>query len=180
MDNLVLRPTPGPWRLATNFVIGALAVTFLMRCAYGNDDSPPSDTAVLAPGLGLIGFLGVLTASAVRRYFAATLRLASEGFEIGKHMVAWTDVQGFRRGPRFIRVYYTPGCEPPGRGAKATETLGKFGLYFPPSYLSVRYDTRGQGQGLYEILQQWRGRYYVDVWERTHEGIDVATDSPGV
>jgi hypothetical protein len=78
----------------------------------------------------LIVFLGVLTALAVRKYFAATLRVADDGFEIGKHKVAWTDVAAFRPGPRFIRVLYAPGPEP-GRSAAVTETLGKVGVYLP-------------------------------------------------
>lgn len=98
-------------------------------------------------GLSLFAFLAVLTALAVRNYFAATLRLSGEGFEIGKRKVAWTDVAAFQRGSRFIRVFYAPGSEP-GRSAAVTEALGKVGLYFPPTYLSVKYDTRGHGRGL--------------------------------
>jgi hypothetical protein len=180
MNNLVLRPTPGPWRLGINFVVGALAVTFLMLCVYGIDDQPPSDTAVLALGLGSIGFLGVLTALAVRRHFAANLRLTDEGFEIGKRKVAWTDVEGF--GPaaaRFVKVIYARGCEPPGRAAKTTEVLGRLGVYLPPSYLNARYDTRAQGQDLLRILQQWRSRYYAGGRESADVRIDVAADSPG-
>jgi hypothetical protein len=179
MDNLVLRPTPGPWRLGLNFVIGALAVAFLMLCVYGNDDQPPSDTAVLALGLGSIGFLGVLTALAVRNYFAARLRLTEEGFEIGRHKVAWTDVEGFRPAAmRFIKVMYAPGREPHGRVAKTTEALGKLGVYFPPSYLRARYDTRGHGRDLLAILQQWRSRN-ADMWQRARDEVDVAADSRG-
>ena len=159
MESQVLRPAPGPWRLGLNFLVGTFAVALLTMCAYGSDE-PPSDTSVVIIGLSLFVFLAILTALAVRNYFAATLRLSSEGFEIGKHKVAWTDVAAFERGSRFIRVFYAPGREP-GRSATVTETLGKIGLYFPPTYLSVRYDTRGHGRGLYEILQHGHGRRHV-------------------
>ena len=154
MDSLVLRPTPGPWRLGLNFLVGTFAVALLTMCAYGSDE-PPSDTSVVIIGLSLFAFLAILTALAVRNYFAATLRLSSEGFEIGKHSL---DHSGWCS--RFIR-FLAPGREP-GRSATGdTQTLGKIGLYFPPTYLSARYDTRGQGRGLYEILQHGHGRRHV-------------------
>jgi len=110
MENPVLRPKPGPWRLTANFAIAAPAVTFLMLCAYGNDDKPPSDTAVLAIGLGLIAFLAVLTGLSVRRYFVASLRPTDDGFQIGTTQVAGADVAGFRpAATRFIKVIYAPG-----------------------------------------------------------------------
>ncbi len=84
MDSLVLRPTPGPLRLGLNFLVGTLAVALLMMCAYGSDE-PPSDTSVVIIGLSLFAFLAILTALAVRNYFAATPRLSGEGFEIGKN-----------------------------------------------------------------------------------------------
>jgi hypothetical protein len=94
---------------------------FLMLCAYGNDDKPPSDTAVLAIGLGLIAFLAVLTGLSVRRYFVASLRPTDDGFQIGTTQVAWADVAGFRpAATRFIKVIYAPG-----RGSESTgERIG--------------------------------------------------------
>ena len=53
-------------------------------------------------------------------------------------------------------------------GTAVTETLGKIGLFFPPMYLSVRYDTDGHGQDLYQVLQRWRRL----------DRADVAADSP--
>ena len=94
MDSLVLRPTPGPWRLGLNFLVGTFSVALLTVCAYGADE-PPSDTSVVIIGLSLFAFLTILTALAVRNYFAATLRLSSEGFEIGRHKVAWTGVAAY-------------------------------------------------------------------------------------
>jgi hypothetical protein len=52
-------------------------------------------------------------------------------------------------------VRYVPGREP-GRGTAVTEPLGKIGLFFPPTYLSVKYDTDGHGRDLYQVLQRWR------------------------
>lgn len=161
MEKLVLRPSPGPLRLALNLVIGTVAVALLMMCAYGSD-KPPSDTAVVIIGLGLIAFLAALTALAIRNYYASTLRLSREGLEIGKHKVAWTDIESFARVPRFVRVRYVSGREP-GRGTAVTETLGKVGLFFPPTYLSVRYDTDGHGQDLHQVLQRWRRFDHADV-----------------
>ena len=146
MESRVLRPTPGPWRLGLNFLVGTFAVALLTMCAYGSDE-PPSDTSVVIIGLSLFAFLAILTALAVRNYFAATLRLSSEpGLEIGKHKVAWTDVAAFQRGSRFIRVFYAPGREP-GRSATVTETLGNIGLYFPPTYLVRQVRHAGPGSG---------------------------------
>ena len=129
MDSLVLRPTPGPWRLGLNFLVGTFAVALLTMCAYGADE-PPFDTSVVNIGLSLFAFLAILTALAVRNYFAATLRLSRE----------------------------------PGRRRTSTVTRDECeqdGLSSRPMFLSVRYDTRGHGRGLYEILQHGRGRRHV-------------------
>jgi hypothetical protein len=61
------------------------------------------------------------------------------------------DIESFARVPRFVRVRYVPG-----RGTAVTEPLGKIGLFFPPTYLSVKYDTDGHGRDLYQVLQRWR------------------------
>jgi hypothetical protein len=152
--------------LTANFLIGAAAVTFLMLCLYGNEGAPPSDAAVLALGLGSIAFLGVLNAFALRRYFVAGLRPTDDGFAVGRRTVAWADVAGFRPvSGRFIKVIYAPGREPVGRVARATEVLGKLGVYLPPSYLNARYDTRGQGRDLIAVLEQWRARHHAGVSE---------------
>lgn len=162
MEKLVLRPSPGPLRLALNLLIGTVAVALLMMCAYGSD-KPPSDTAVVIIGLGLVA----LTALAIRNYYTSTLRLSRDGLEIGKHTVAWTDIESFARVPRFVRVRYVPGREPV-RGTAVTGTLGRIGLFFPPTYLSVRYDTDGHGRDLYQILVRW--------WRL--DRADVVADSP--
>jgi hypothetical protein len=98
---------------------------------------------------------------------ASTLRLSGEGLEIGRHTVAWTDVDGFARVQRFIRVRYVAGREP-SRGAALTENLGKIGLYFPPTYLSATYGTDGHGRDLYEILHL----------SRRVDHADIAADTP--
>jgi hypothetical protein len=59
-------------------------------------------------------------------------------------------------------VRYVSGREP-GRGTAVTETLGKVSLFFPPTYLSVKYDTDGHGQDLYQVLQRWRRFDHADV-----------------
>jgi hypothetical protein len=165
MDTLVLRPRPGPLRLGLNFAVGALAVGLLVMCAYGSDEAP-SDTTVLTVGAGLFAFLAILTALAIRNYYAATLRLSGEWFAIGKHKVAWTDVGAFQRVPRFIRVCYVPG-RAPGRGAAVTQKMGRIGLYFPPTYISAKYDTGGDGRDVYEILSQ-----------HAADPSDIATEAP--
>ena len=94
MDSLVLRPALGPWRLGLNFLVGTFAVALLTMCAYGADE-PPFDTSVVNIGPSVFAFVAILTTLAVRNYFAATLRLSSEDFEIGKHKMAWTDVAAY-------------------------------------------------------------------------------------
>jgi hypothetical protein len=153
MDTLVLRPTPGPLRLVVNLLVGTVAVVLLTMCAYGSD-KPPSDAAVVMIGSGLVAFLAALTALAIRNYHASTLRLSREALVIGKRTIAWTDIEEFARVPKFIRVRYVDGCER-GRAATITETLGRIGVYFPPTYLSAAYDT-GDGGDLYDILQRRR------------------------
>jgi hypothetical protein len=168
-----------PMASDSELAIAALAVTFLMLCAYGNDDKPPSDTAVMAIGLGLIAFLAVLTGLAVRRYFVASLRPTDDGIQIGTKKVAWADVAGLRpAAARFIRVIYAPGHEPTGRYAHAAERLGNVGFYLPPTYLSARYDTRGHGRDLIDVLQRWRSRYYAGECESTDGRIDAGADKP--
>jgi hypothetical protein len=107
----------------------------------------------------------LLPALATRNDYASKLRL-SDGLEIGKHTIAWTDIEALTRVPRSIHVRYVGGREP-GRACAVTDAVGRIGLYFPPAYLSARYDTSGQGGDVYEILQR----------RRRLERADVATDS---
>jgi hypothetical protein len=62
-------------------------------------------------------------------------------------------------------VLYASGREP-GRSAAVTETLGKVGVYLPPTYLGVKYETGPQRRDLYEILRAARSESYGRVQRR--------------
>ena len=92
--------------------------------------------------------------------------MTRNGVEIGKSKLAWADVEDFRPesnkwGVRVtrVRVLYAPGHEL-SRSEKRSVALGKLGLYFPPSYIGVMYDTGRQP--LAEILRYWLARYRND------------------
>jgi hypothetical protein len=108
----------------------------------------------------VFGFFVVLIAL---RLMSPVLRLSRDGLEIGKHRLAWSDVEDFvpesaRWGVTVtrVRVLYAPGHELT-RTEKRSVALGKLGLYIPPTYIGVMYDTGRQP--LAEILRYWLVRY---------------------
>jgi hypothetical protein len=117
-------------------------------------------------GLLLASVFGFFVVLCVVRLLAPVLRVTPEGLEIGKRTLAWTDVEEFqaesnRWGTKVsrVRVLYTPGHEL-SRSEKRSVALGKLGLYFPPTYIGVMYETGRQS--LAEILRYWLVRYRDD------------------
>ena len=111
----------------------------------------------------VFGFFVVLCAV---RLMSPVLRVTRAGIEIGKTMLPWHDVDDFvpesaRWGVTItrVRVQYAPNHEL-SRSEKRSVALGRVGLYFPPTYIGVMYDTGRQP--LAEILRHWLVRYRDD------------------
>ena len=52
--------------------------------------------------------------------------------------------------------------ERPARRPAASSKIAGIGLFFPPTYLSVRFETDGHDQDLYQILQRRRRLDHAD------------------
>lgn len=170
MAALVIRPRRAVWAcflaLFGYFLVGSLAMLFPAQL------EPLLDIfGIEKAGLGEVwyfpllfvlvcGFFVVLIAV---RLMSPVLRLTRDGLEIGKHRLAWSDVEDFvPERPRWgvtitrVRVRYAPAHEL-SRSEKRSVALGRLGLYFPPTYIGVMYDTGRQP--LAEILRYWSVRY---------------------
>jgi hypothetical protein len=170
MAALVIRPRRAVWALFLAlfgyFFVGSLAMLFPAQL------EPVLDIfRIEKNGLGevwyfallfvlVFGFFVVLVAV---RLMSPVLRLTRDGLEIGKHRLAWSEVEDFvpesaRWGVSItrVRVLYAPAHEL-SQSEKRSVALGKLGLYFPPTYIGVMYDTGRQP--LAEILRYWLVRY---------------------
>jgi hypothetical protein len=170
MAELVIRPRRAVWVLSLAlfgyFFLGSVAMAFPAQ--FG----PVLDLlGVEKNGLGEVKVFILLCASVFGffvflcavRLMAPVLRVTREGLEIGRHRLAWTDVDDFRQesnrlGVKVtrVRVVYAPGHQLTRR-EKRSVALGKVGLYFPPTFLGVLYETGRQD--LAEILRHWLVRY---------------------
>jgi hypothetical protein len=173
MADLVIRPRRAVWvlflALFGYFFRGGVAMAFPAQLG------PVLDVlGVEKNNLGEVKLFGLLCASVfgffvvlcVVRLLAPVLRVTREGLEIGKRKLAWTDVEDFRPecnrwGVRVtrVRVLYAHGHEL-SRSEKRSVALGKLGLYFPPTYIGVMYETGRQS--LAEVLRYWLVRYRND------------------
>jgi hypothetical protein len=85
------------------------------------------------------------------------VRLTSEGLEIGRYKLPWTEVDDFRRAWFFrVRVVYAPWHEL-NRREKISVELGKLDFYCQPAYISTAYHTDGEKLDL--LLRRWRLAY---------------------
>jgi hypothetical protein len=170
MAELVIRPRRVVWvffsALFGYFFLGSVAMAFPAQ--FG----PVLDfLGVDKNGLGEIqtfvllcaAVMGFFVVLCVVRLMAPVLRVTREGLEIGKDRLAWTDIEDFRQeanrwGYRVtrVRVLYAPGHEL-SRAEKRSLALAKLGLYFPPTYIGVWYETGRLN--LAEILRHWLIRY---------------------
>ena len=148
------------------FFVGSLAMLFPERF------EPILDVfGIEKAGLGEVWYFpllfvlvfGFFVVLCVVRLLAPVLRVTRDGLEIGKRRLAWTDIDDFRQeSNRFsvrvtrVHVLYAPGHQL-SRSEKRSAALGRLGLYFPPTYIGVMYDTGRQP--LAEILRYWLVRY---------------------
>jgi len=170
MAALVIRPRRTVWIcfliLFGYFFVGSLAMLFPRQLervldVFGIEKSGLGEIWYIPLLLVLVfGFFVVLIAV---RLISPVLRLSRDGLDIGKHRLAWSDVEDFvpestRLGVTItrVRVLYASAHQLT-RSEKRSVALGKVGLYFPPTYIGVMYDTGRQP--LAEILRQWLARY---------------------
>lgn len=169
MAELVIRPRRAVWvfclALFGYFFLGSIAMAFPDQfrpvlwffAITATIEESKVIPLVLASGFGFFVVLCVV------RLMAPVLRVTREGLAIGRSTLAWTDVEDFlqesnRFGVRVtrVRVVYADGHEL-SRSEKRSVALGKLGLYFPPTYIGVMYETGNQR--LAEILRHWLVRY---------------------
>jgi hypothetical protein len=167
---LVIRPRRAVWicslALFGYFFVGSLAMLFPEQFEpvldiFGIEKAGLDEVRYFPLLLVLVfGFFIVLIAL---RLMSPVLRLSRDGLEIGKHRLAWSDVEDFvpqsaRWGVTItrVRVLYAPRHELT-RTEKRSVALGKLGLYFPPTYIGVMYDAGRQP--LAEILRYWLVQY---------------------
>lgn len=172
MAEQVIRPRRAVWAcclaLFGYFFLGSVAMVFpgqlgLILDVLGIEKNGLEQIRVFVVLCALVfGFFVVLSAV---RLMSPVLRLTGDGLEIGRRKLAWTDIDDFRPecnrwGVRVtrVRVLYAHGHEL-SPSEKRSTALGKLGLYFPPTYIGVLYDTGRQS--LAEILRSWliRHRY---------------------
>jgi hypothetical protein len=173
MAALVIRPRRAVWICALAlfgyFFVGSLAMLFPEQLEplldiFGIEKTGLGEARYFPLLFVLVfGFFVVLIAV---RLMSPVLRLTRDGLEIGKHRLAWIDVEDFvpesaRWGVTItrVRVLYAPAHQL-SRSEKRSVALGKLGLYFPPTYIGVMYDTGRRP--LAEILRYWLVRYRDD------------------
>jgi hypothetical protein len=170
MAALVIRPRRAVWvlflALFGYFFVGSVAMAFPAQFGpvldvLGVEENNRGGITVL--GLLLACCFGFFAVLCVVRLMSPVLRVSRDGLAIGKHKLAWTDVEDFRpESPRWgakvtrVRVLYARGHHL-SRSEKLSVALGKLGLYFPPTYIGVMYETGRQN--LSEILRYWLVRY---------------------
>ncbi|MDT5016717.1 MAG: hypothetical protein QOD39_2877 [Mycobacterium sp.] len=170
MAELVFRPRRAVWVFSITlfgyFFVGSLAIAFPVQLG------PVLDVfGIEKDGLAKVQFIGLLLAAAFGffvvlcavRLMSPVLRVTGDGIEIGKRKLAWSEVEDFRpESSRWgvtvtrVRVLYAPGHQL-NRSERRSVALGKLGLYFPPTYIGVIYDTGRQP--LAEILRYWLAGY---------------------
>jgi hypothetical protein len=170
MAEQVIRPRRAVWAFVLAifgyFFLGSVAMAFPGQLApvldvLGIDKSGLGQVKIFAVLCALVfGFFVVLAAV---RLMSPVLRLTRDGLVIGGHRLAWTDIDDFRPesnrwGVRVtrVRVLYAAGHQL-SPSEKRSAALGKLGLYFPPTYIGVLYETGRQS--LAEILRFWLIRY---------------------
>ena len=167
---LVIRPRRAVWIvfliLFGYFFVGSLAMLFPTQL------EPVLDTfGIEKNGLGEVWYIplvfvlgfGFFVVLIALRLMSPVLRLSRDGLEIGKNRLPWNDIEDFvpesaRWGIAItrVRVLYAPAHQL-NRNERRSIALGKVGLYFPPTYIGVMYDTGRQP--LAEILRHWLVRY---------------------
>ena len=170
MAALVFRPRRAVWvcglALFGYFFVGSVAMLFPEQFEpvlgiFGIEKAGLGELRYFPLLFALVfGFFVVLIAL---RLMSPVLRLTRDGVEIGKHRLAWSEVDDFvpesaRWGVTItrVRVLYAPEHQL-SRSERRSVALGKLGLYFPPTYIGVMYDTGRQP--LAEILRYWLVRY---------------------
>jgi len=167
---LVFRPRRAVWAVSLvlfgSFFVGSLAMLLPTQLepvldVLGIENNGLDELGYFPVLLVLVfGFFVVLCAV---RLMSPVLRVTRAGVEIGKSLLPWSDVDDFvpesvRWGVTItrIRVQYAAQHEL-SRSEKRSVALGRVGLYLPPTYIGVMYDTGRQP--LAEILRYWLVRY---------------------
>jgi hypothetical protein len=167
---LVFRPRRAVWVVSLilfgYFFVGSVAMLLPTQLEPVLDvwgiEKNGLDELRYIPALFVLVF-GFFVVLCVLRLMSPVLRVTRAGVEIGKDTLAWRDVDDFvpesaRWGVTItrVRVQYAP-THKLSRSEKRSVALGRLGLYFPPTYLGVMYDTGRQP--LAEILRYWLARY---------------------
>jgi hypothetical protein len=108
-------------------------------------------------GVLLAALFGSFVVSLVLQLISPGLRLTSEGFEIFKYKLAWSEVDDFERAGFFhVRVLYWREHELSPR-EKLSVALGAVDLYLHPAYIRTSYHTGDEALDV--LLRRWRLTY---------------------
>jgi hypothetical protein len=159
-ETLVIRPKRLGWVLVGIYVAPGFVLSLAM--VFPNAFAPVIDflnlehKSVGVAGWILVAMFGSFFVAFVQKLMEPGLRLTSEGLQIGRYKLAWTEVEDFRRAWLHVRVVYAPDHKLTWR-ENLSVRLGRVGFYLRPAYLSAAYQTDGVALDL--LLRRWRLKY---------------------